>query len=243
MSGLRGRIRRWLDPRALPRLERAVIEVASLAELNKVFDWRLDPVLDDPSIPRYEYLEDVNLRRLRDAESLGAAARNGEPSLCVDIGTGRGHSAALIAVNAPQARVLTINAPPEEIDSGRAGRHTTMALGRDEIGAYYRERGLGNVTQLFANTSDWRPGPEPIDLAFVDGSHDAGFVFDDTRKVLTRMAGGGFVLWHDFNPSLAPKYPWILEVCRGVEALIGAGLVRGRILHLRDSWTGIYRLP
>jgi hypothetical protein len=32
-------------------------------------------------------------------------------------------------------------------------------------------------------------------------------------------------------------------VCLGVEKLYERNLINGRILHLRDSWVGIYQIP
>jgi predicted O-methyltransferase YrrM len=223
-------------------LNRAVIELNQISELCKVFGWTQDPLLDDRSIYEFDYVPDVNERRIRDAESIGTVARNTMPKTCVDIGTAEGHSAALIAVNAPQAQIFTINIPPEEIYAGEGGKLTTIALERERIGVYYRQRGLPNITQILANTAGWKPDIGAIDLAFIDGSHDARFVYNDTLKVMKSMHPGSFVLWHDFNLDLVEKYHWIAAVCRGVETLWEDGLLKGQIFHVRDSWVGIYRV-
>jgi predicted O-methyltransferase YrrM len=227
----------------LARLRLAVVELDNVEELKKVFGWKLDPVLDDDSIYEFDSLEDVNLRRVRDAECIGTIVRNVSPSVCVDIGTAEGHSAALMAVNAPQARVVTVNIPPEEIHSGAGGVLTTVAFERDRIGSYYRGRGLSNVEQVLANTATWEPNVGSIDVALVDGCHDTEFVFNDSRKVLAHMSPGSFLLWHDFHPGLVAQKGWIREVCLGVEKLLAAWLVRGQIFHVRNSWLGIYRVP
>lgn len=226
----------------LTYLRRHVIELNNTRELQKVFGWQQEPTMDDPSIYAFEYIEDVNGRRLRDAESLGTVVRNANPSICLEIGTAEGHSAALMAINAPQARIFSVNIPPEEIVSGKGGKLTTIALEREKIGSYYRERGLVNITQILANTATWKPNIGTIDIAFVDGCHDARFVYNDTCKVLKHMKPGSFVLWHDFNLELVHKYESIKSVCWGVEKLFAHGLLRGRVFHLRDSWVGIYRV-
>jgi predicted O-methyltransferase YrrM len=243
------RIHRYLDVQravrdlaAFRHLEQAVIELNNIAELKKVFQWSLDPILYDPVIYEFGHVEDVNERRIRDAESLGTAVRNLQPRVCIDVGTAAGHSAALIAVNAPQARVITINAPPEEIRAGNAGELTTLALEREQIGAYYRERGLTNIEQLFVNTAEWQPGVASIDFAFVDGCHDTDFVLNDTRKILSRMKSGAVIAWHDFNPQLVRRHNWIRSVCLAIDQLLEAGDLRGYVFHVRDSWTGIYRV-
>lgn len=225
-----------------PRLESAIVELNNGDELRKVFRWNLEPVLDDPSIHDFEFVLDVNQRRIRDAESLAAVVRNTKPAVCLDIGTSTGHSAALMSINAPDSKVFTLNIPPEEIASGEGGELTTIALERDKIGSYYRERNLGNITQIYANTARWTPDIGTIDVAFVDGCHDTEFVYNDTRKVLQHMRPGGFVLWHDFNLDLVRRHDWIHAVCRGVEKLLASGLVCGPVYHIRDSWVGIYQV-
>jgi len=83
----------------------------------------------------------------------------------------------------------------------------------------------------------------PSGVAFIDGCHDAEFVYGDTVKVLSIAEPGAFILWHDFNPQLAKTYHWIYEVCVGIEELYRARKLSGPIYHLRDSWVGLYRVP
>jgi hypothetical protein len=143
-----------------------------------------------------------------------------------------------MAQNAPQATVHTVNIPPEEIDQG--GTFVTRSFSREEIGRYYKERNLTNIRQIYANTATWEPDIGPIDIAFVDGCHDADFVFNDTRKILKFAHPGTVILWHDFNFSLVGKYDWIADVCRGIERLYEEKLIAGNILNVRDSWVGYY---
>ena len=242
MNPLRAKLRRWLAPEPFPHLRRSVIDVNNASELKKVFGWQHEPLLDDPSIFDFDYPEDLNQRRLRDAESIAIVMRNSDPQIGLEIGTATGHATALMALNAPQANIFTVNIPPEEILSGAGGKHTTVALERDQIGSYYRERKLTNITQILANTAQWEPEMEPIDFAFVDGCHDAEFVYNDTRKILKKMKPGSFILWHDFNLHLVNQFEWIHSVCAGVEQLFAEGRLRGRIFHVRDSWVGIHRV-
>ncbi len=225
------------------RLESAIININNLIELKKLFCWTDDPILSDASFYQFSNQLDLNNRRLLDAQVIGAVVKNTNPGICLDIGTAEGHSAALMAVNAPQAMIHTINIPPEEILSGEGGVFTTIAMERDRIGSYYREQGLGNIVQILANTAKWEPKIGTIDVAFIDGCHDAEFVFNDTKKVLSRAKSGSFILWHDFNLELWNKYAWIHDACKGVEMLLEQGLISGNIFHVRDSWVGIYRVP
>jgi hypothetical protein len=139
--------------------------------------------------------------------------------------------------------VYTINIPPEEAETGEGGKLITGAFSRDIIGSYYREKGIKNITQIYANTLTWKPDIGPIDVAFIDGCHDYEFVINDTLKILPYMAPKGFILWHDFNPDLALKHHWIDEVCRAVEWLQLNGHLPGEIYHVKDSWVGIWQVP
>jgi predicted O-methyltransferase YrrM len=182
----------------LKHLQRQVIELSDVGELRKIFGWNLEPVLDDPCIHQFEYIEDVNQRRLRDAQCLGTVVCNARPSVCLDIGTSIGHSAACMAANAPDASIFTVNIPPDDLHAGEGGTLTTAALNPNRIGSYYRERKLTNITQLMVNTARWEPQIGTIDVAFVDGCHDSEFVYNDTRKILKHVKPGSFILWHDF---------------------------------------------
>jgi predicted O-methyltransferase YrrM len=233
------RSRHWQG--RFPSLAANVLEVRSLSHLKQAMGWLNDPVLEGEHLHAFQYLEDLNDRRLLDAGVLGAACCNGDPKILLEIGTSHGKTTALMARNAPGGVVHTVNIPPEEIAEG--GKNVTFAPSREDIGTYYREQGLTNIRQIFANTARWEPDFGPIDVAFVDGCHDADFVYNDTRKVLKQCRPGSIVMWHDFNPGLARVYPWIAEVCQGVERLYTDGLIRGRILLLQDSWVGLYRVP
>ncbi|QWV99035.1 class I SAM-dependent methyltransferase [Geomonas nitrogeniifigens] len=218
-----------------------VLTARDFSCLKKALAWDRDPLLEGDHFHEFQYLEDLNNRRLLDAAVIGGACCNGTPRIILEIGTSHGRTTGLIAQNAPEATVYTVNIPPEEIAQG--GRNVTFAPSRDEIGSYYREKGLANVRQIFANTARWEPDFGPIDVAFIDGCHDADFVYHDTRKVLKRCRPGSIVIWHDFNPELAKVYGWINDVCTGVERLYADRLLTGRILHLQDSWTGLYLVP
>lgn len=213
------------------------LEVRDYAALKKAFGWSNDPVLDAPHLYEFDYLPDLNDRRVRDMEALLGVCCNMPAKTIVEIGTASGETTALIAKHAPEATVHTVNIPPEEIAEG--GKFVTSGFDREIIGRAYRARGCTNVRQIFANTAHWQPDLGPIDIAFIDGCHDTDFVFNDSRKVLEHMKPGSFILWHDFHPGLVEQYDWIRAVCLGVDRLYEAGLLKGRILHLRDSWVGI----
>ena len=236
-------LRRAMTGRRWPSLERQLTSLRDLAALQTAMSWKKNPLLDDPRLHEYHYPEDANQRRLRDGEviAVACAATNADGTHLLEIGTSLGQTTALMARNAPASLVHTINIPPEEIAAG--GRLTTYAPTREEIGADYRAAGLQNIRQIFANTATWKPDIARIDLAFIDGCHDRAFVINDTLKVLSRCTSGSILLWHDFNPNLTYRFPWIAEVVGAIDELYQDRVLTSPIFHVQDSWIGVYRVP
>jgi len=243
--GIKAKLKKYLnldDINPFPNLRHSVIELNNYQELKKVFGWNKDPIMDRPDIYNYQYIEDVNERRIRDAECLATTMHNVNPLTALEIGTSDGMGTLLMSVNAPGSKIYTVNILPEDIQSGKGGVFTNVAPSKDEIGIAYREREINNITQIFANTADWEPDVGNIDLAFIDGCHDAEFVYNDSKKVIKHMKPGSFILWHDFNLELVKKHLWIYSVCQGVERLYKEGLINGRIFHVKDSWIGVFQI-
>jgi hypothetical protein len=203
--------------------------------LNKNFS------LVENNLDEVRFFEDLNARRRLDAEVLSLVAANVPPGKLLDIGTYLGHSATRMAVNSPDSLVYTVNIHPDELLAG--GEFVTGALEVEEIGSFYREKGLSNVRQIFANTKNWQIPAEICDLSlvYVDGCHDTDFVYHDTRLVLERVMNGGFILWHDCSPLYRNNYAWIDSAMRGIEKVLAEGLITPYILNVKHSWIGLWR--
>ncbi len=211
-------------------------------ELKKLYSWNEDPEMNHDFIFDFEHEEDVNERRIRDAEVQGTILINTKPSIVLEIGTSYGKGTAHLADNAKKAEIYTVNIPPEELMDGSGGIHITHSLSKDEIGHYYIERGYKNINQIYENTKDWDPDIGHIDVAFIDGCHDREFVVNDTKKIIKNMSSGSFIMWHDFNPDLYNSHNWIKQVMLGIEDLYKEGVLKNRIYHVKDSWIGIYKV-
>lgn len=179
-------------------------------------------------------------RKRRDAEVLcGLAASN--PGPCLDLGTSHGRSAYKLATNIGRYVVTTVDMLPEQAVA--AGVHTTHALTREQIGSYPRVHGVHNIRQLYANTLDWdwAKVPNTLHLAFVDASHDEEGVYLDSLQAWRLLKPGGFLIWHDFSPSLCTVHPWIATSVAGVRRFCAEVSPEGEIHHLLGSWCGVLR--
>lgn len=196
----------------------------------------------EPDLEIEESECDKHKRKLRDAEVLCAIASNADGD-CLDLGTSHGRSAYRIATNLRNNyKVYTVNLLPEQFDAS-SGIKVTHLLSKEEIGSYFKERYIENVQQIYADTTKWDV-PDDIDsisVCYVDAAHDTELVYNDSRKIYPRIKDGGFLCWHDFNPELRYKFDWIDSVMRGVEWFINEYSPEGEIVHLKNSWVGVYR--
>ncbi len=78
LNRVRNRIKRALG-REFNLLERKVIEVENIHEMRKLFGWDREAVLDDSMLLEFNYPEDLNMRRLCDAEVIGTVMANTRP--------------------------------------------------------------------------------------------------------------------------------------------------------------------
>ena len=216
------------------------LTVESLENLRKFYSFRKEFTLIENNLDEVRFFEDLNGRRRLDAEVLSLVAANVPAGKMLDIGTYLGHSAARMAVNSPQSLVYTVNIHPDELLAG--GEFVTGAPSVEEIGSFYREKGLSNIRQIFANTKNWQIPPEICDLSlvYVDGCHDTDCVYHDTRLVLDRVIKGGFILWHDCSSVYRGNYAWIDTAMQGIERLLTEGLITPYILNVKHSWIGLW---
>lgn len=185
---------------------------------------------------------DLFARKRHDAEVLTTVAANVEGK-CFDIGTSFGGSAFKLATNVPDGGIVyTVNILPDQFTQD-TGELITHMITKEQIGSFYRERGVKNVVQLYANTLTWQVPDElnDLDMVFVDGGHDAFTVYSDTKNIYNRIREGGYVLWHDFNPMLRHVHPWINEVMNGIERFLKEFNITSEIVYLKDSWIGILK--
>lgn len=124
-----------------------------------------------------------------------------QPKRILEIGTATGQSTLLMARQAPDAEIDTLDlgsAPPAL--GVQADEPPWADL--ESIGAAFRgTEHEALITQHLGDsaTFDYEPLAGAIDFVFVDGSHIYEYVRADSKNALRAIAPGGVVLWDDCN--------------------------------------------
>lgn len=131
---------------------------------------------------------------------LGALCQMKKPRRVFEIGTYDGSTTLVVARNAPEAEILTLDLPP-----GGAATATDEAESRHVaeggIGsAFARTPEAARITQLYGDsrTFDFTPWLGSVDLVIVDAGHTYPFVKADTETALRLIRDGGAIVWDDY---------------------------------------------
>ncbi len=224
-------------------LDHMVVEVENIHEMSKLLDWDNDPLVGPSVLDDLDSREELDLRRLHDAELVSGVMANLGKANALEIGTSEGRTTALMAESARTSTIYTMNASPRESERCQRGSVGASAFGRHDIGTGCCEPGCENIREICADPATWKPDIGTIGAVFIDGCYQAEFVYSNTCKVLSVAAPGAIILWQDFSLPLAHSYHSIYETCVGLEELCQTRRLRGKIYHLRDSWVGLYRVP
>ena len=145
-----------------------------------------------------------------------------------EIGTYLGRTTLHLAKVAPDARVWTLNLPPE------ADPRIAPLLG-----SYYRGRPeQKRIHEIWTDSRSFEPGDlvGTMDLVFIDADHSYEAVMADTQRALGLLRPGGVLLWHDYaakspgvvrfahdfaqtRPIFRIKHTYLLCLIDGVDAL------------------------
>jgi len=188
------------------------------------------PITDDCYMPPYRGSSH------NDLEFLLTLGHQLDPAIVLELGTAYGNTVANLCLACTTARILTVNALPEQI----SGEHVTEVLAQEDIGRVYRDAGFAErVTQIFANTLDLAldeySEPNSIDMAIIDACHDTDFVIHDFELVAPFVRPDGFVLLHDTHPSMERHLGSSYRACM---ALRREGY---DIRHVRGTWWAVWK--
>lgn len=122
-----------------------------------------------------------------------------QPQRVFEIGTASGQATLLMARQAPEAHIDTLDLGDEDASLGQqSGQPPLQDL--SAIGVAYREGGVEDrVTQHLGDSArfDFGPFADAMDLVFVDGAHTYEYVRSDSRAALAMARHGGAIVWDD----------------------------------------------
>jgi hypothetical protein len=128
-----------------------------------------------------------------------------QPRRVFEIGTSVGYTALHMALNAPGARITTLDMPRDRTTPALP----TTAMDDAHIRTSQRMQqhcfdGLPEASRIecvYGDSAnfDFRPYHDAVDLFFIDGAHSYEYVRSDTRNALLCCRRGGVIAWHDFG--------------------------------------------
>lgn len=150
---------------------------------------------------------------------IGTLARVLNPKLCFEIGTSLGLVTSTLAANtSDDTEIYTLDLS----DLPRIGSVFKGTPGSKKITQHF-----GPSTQF-----NFKSLPRPIDLMFIDGSHEAEDVVKDSRNAFNALSDRGVILWHD----VSAHFPGVV---RGLESLPEAA----EIYRIYGTGFGMYARP
>ena len=148
-------------------------------------------------------LHDGGGTRLEELVYLAAATRVLQPRKIFEIGTFKGRTTTVFALNAPTAEIVTLDLP-EDYQPNPASyiqSDAELVLARNPV-EFIERYGVGpRCRRILCDSRSFDPAPhrDTVDLAFVDGAHTYDYVRNDTEKIARMMRPGGLVFWHDYG--------------------------------------------
>jgi hypothetical protein len=134
--------------------------------------------------------------------ALGAIVGTSRPRAILEIGTFLGVSTLVMAMNAPEARITTVDLPSDGADAhGLTGTDLGLSItARARCGeAFAQTPYTERITQLRVDSRKLDPASlGQFDLVFIDGGHTAEIVKADTATAMAIVADGGSVIWDDY---------------------------------------------
>ena len=158
----------------------------------------------------------------------------------VEIGSWKGKSTVCLGLGSRAGRSVSVYA----IDPHADYRFGDFKTNVDRAGIADLVRPIPSLSQAAADAFD-----EPIELLFVDGSHDYDLVLEDFEKWVPKVIDGGWVAFHDTTWTKGPRKVVGAAVYRSrrfkdVEFVVGSMTVARKVERntLRDRARNRYVL-
>lgn len=151
-------------------------------------------------------MEDTDFDWAPDFQLLKAVALS-QPKTAFEIGTYRGYRTALMASQALDCQIYTLDLPPDAalndvVTDMHLIEHSKSVLGESFRGKSWEKR----ITQLFGDSMefDFSPYTGKMDLIYIDGSHSWEYVVSDTHNAVDMCRPeGGLIVWDDYGSQRA----------------------------------------
>lgn len=128
-----------------------------------------------------------------------------QPKTIFEIGTFNGRTTLNMALNAPQAKIFTLDLPKQEIAKTKFRVKTgdLEFINKNQSGVRFIGTEEGKrITQIYADSAqfDYSEHENSTDLIFIDGSHTYDYVISDTLAAMTLLRNKkGVIIWHDYG--------------------------------------------
>ena len=160
----------------------------------------LFPGIEDLEIPMRHTVRDRTLL-YAEAYVLSLITAHLQPRRILEIGTATGQSTLLMARQAREAQIDTLDLGGDVPSLGtQAGEPPWRDL--EAVGKAFRETEYAaRITQHLSDSArfDFGAFAGEIELVFVDGAHTTEYVRADSRNAISVLAPHGVVVWDDCN--------------------------------------------
>ena len=133
--------------------------------------------------------------------AIGAICREIEPDKVFEIGTYKGSTTLIFALNTPsKTKITTLDLDPLKRETHLYGTGIdsldSLDVGSAFKGTIYEKK----ILQLYGDstTFDFGPYNRKMDLVYIDADHTYGYVKNDTRNALSLIKKGGVIVWDDY---------------------------------------------
>ena len=129
------------------------------------------------------------------------------PAAVLEVGTFVGSTTRMMAENAPQAVIHTVDLPldfsPEEPSRVGIPKDDFQLISRRVVGRDFAgQQCAARIVQHFGDTAEWDfDAAKPADFFFIDGSHTYEYCRNDSEKCFALCSGEGVFLWHDCDDN------------------------------------------
>lgn len=131
---------------------------------------------------------------------LTSLARALDAKTIFEIGTYNGLTALALASNLPSSGVHTLDLYPDEEPALPLQQWDHVSLKAADSRVYERRAEAERIVQHYGDSAafDFSPFRRRCDLVYVDGSHSAEYVANDTRAAFDIVSRAGAIVWDDY---------------------------------------------